>query len=121
MTDLLSKLKALSDGNRLRVVAVLMEQDELCACQIIELLQITGATVSRHLSLLVTSGILNSRKEGRWVYYRLDKTDALLIEWLESNIKGSANFAEDCKKLKKITASEPEDICRKQRGNAFCR
>ena len=61
--------KALSDQNRLRVVMALMTYDELCACQITEFLQISGATVSRHLGLLANAGIVSSRKEGRWVIF----------------------------------------------------
>jgi len=51
MKNTVSLLKALSDQNRLRVVAALLSEPELCACQIKELLNVTGATVSRHLAL----------------------------------------------------------------------
>ena len=71
MKNTLSLLKALSDKNRLRVVAALLSTHELCACQIKELLKITGASVSRHLALLIQVGLVDSRKKGRWVYYRL--------------------------------------------------
>ena len=52
METTLEILKALSDKNRTRVVAALWRFDELCACQITEFLQVTGATASRHLSIL---------------------------------------------------------------------
>ncbi|MCP4021796.1 MAG: winged helix-turn-helix transcriptional regulator, partial [Desulfobacteraceae bacterium] len=69
MEKTLSILKALSDKNRLRITAALLHYDELCACQITELLQLSGATVSRHLSLLHQSKILGRRKDGRWIFY----------------------------------------------------
>ena len=120
MNELLSKLKALSDSNRLRIVGALLHTEELCACQIIEFLKISGATISRHLSILVNSGILKSRKDGRWVFYSLDKTDDLLLEYLDKNIERSAKFAKDKESLKKITSQAPEEICRKQRGTGCC-
>ena len=73
MNNTLEILKALSDRNRLRVVVALMHMDELCACQIVELLHVSGATASRHMSLLIHAGIVESRKDGRWVYYGLSK------------------------------------------------
>ncbi len=57
MDDLLSILKALSDKNRLRIFCALLSYEELCACQITEFLQVTGATASRHLSIMVNAGI----------------------------------------------------------------
>ena len=49
MDGTVNLLKALSDTNRLRTVLALHRYEELCACQITELLQVTGETVSRHL------------------------------------------------------------------------
>ncbi len=118
MDDVLALFKALSDRNRLRVVAALMDFEELCVCQIIELLQISGATASRHLSLLVQAGLLTSRKEGRWIYYRLQRgvvNHLPLLEWLAQTIEGSADLQADRRTLTAIEACEPETICRKQR------
>ena len=71
MEPTLEILKALSDKNRMRVVAALWRFDELCACQITELLNVSGATASRHLGILQKTGLVESRKEGRWVYYKI--------------------------------------------------
>jgi ArsR family transcriptional regulator, arsenate/arsenite/antimonite-responsive transcriptional repressor len=116
-------LKAISDRNRLRSVAALMTYDELCAFQIIELLQIKGATVSRHLGQLVNAGILKSRKEGRWVYYRLNKSNDVIqpiISWINKELVNDEDLAHDRSTLEKILACDPVDICRKQRGEACC-
>jgi len=67
--------KALSDNNRLKVVIALTKKEELCACDIINIMDVTGATVSRHMSILLHSSIVKSRKEGRWVYYTLNRND----------------------------------------------
>ncbi|MEA2069112.1 MAG: metalloregulator ArsR/SmtB family transcription factor [Verrucomicrobiota bacterium] len=115
-------LKALSDMNRLRIVAALGRYEELCACQITELLQVTGATASRHLSVLQHAGLLASRKEGRWVYYRLAPPTATeaVFQWLEDSFAESEQFRADFQTLENIVEISREDLCRMQRGEACC-
>ncbi|VGO22862.1 ArsR/SmtB family transcription factor [Pontiella sulfatireligans] len=121
MNKPLEILKALSDRNRLRVVAALMHIDELCACQVVELLHVTGATASRHMGLLLHAGIVESRKDGRWVYYRLvDSIDPHLFQWLEYELKSVAGLEADRRLLETIVACEPEELCRRQRGEECC-
>ncbi len=67
-----SVCRALSDSNRLRVAAVLFHHRELCACHISDMLGIRAATTSRHMDVLLASGLVKSRKEGRWIHYRLN-------------------------------------------------
>ncbi|WP_337997775.1 metalloregulator ArsR/SmtB family transcription factor [Oleispirillum naphthae] len=62
--------KALADRNRLRILKML-EGGELCVCQIVAVLGLAPATVSKHLSLLRAAGLLLQRRDGRWAYYRL--------------------------------------------------
>jgi DNA-binding transcriptional ArsR family regulator len=123
MENLISIFKALSDRNRLRIFAALLVYHELCACQITELLQVAGATASRHLGLMVQAGLVKNRKEGRWVYYRLNRsTDVLspLPGWIKSKLKGSSEIKQDLNALEQITTIPPEDLCRQQRGEACC-
>ncbi len=118
MDKLTSLFKALSDPNRLRIIAALMENSELCACQITELLHLSGATVSRHLSILTSAGLINSRKEGRWVYFSLKEKGSelqALYHWMKSEFKKSKTVKGDKVSLKKITSCAPEKVCRKQR------
>ncbi len=103
MNKPLNAMKALSDRNRLRVVAALMNQEELCACHIIELLQVTGATASRHMGLLIRAGLVQSRKNGRWVHYRLTDTfPAPLLQWLETELQADPGIKADRRALAKI-------------------
>jgi len=105
MKQPLEILKALSDRNRLRIASALMSQEELCACHIIELLQVTGATASRHMGRLIRSGLVQSRKAGRWVHYRLTATfPAPLFQWLETEVLTDPGIKADRKALIKITA-----------------
>src|SRR5213083_1073593 len=67
----LSKLfRALGDETRLRIVA-LLSHGELCVCHIEAALSLTQPTASRHLGVLRAAGIVDTRREGTWVYYRL--------------------------------------------------
>jgi ArsR family transcriptional regulator len=123
MDDSLLKLKALADRNRLRIFLALTRYDELCACQITELLQVTGATASRHLGILVTAGLLKSRKESRWVYFSLDERSMDMdgmLEWLLPRVRTSEQVRTDLAALERIMAMDKEDLCRMQRGEACC-
>ncbi|MDX9860157.1 MAG: metalloregulator ArsR/SmtB family transcription factor [Rhodospirillales bacterium] len=65
--------KAIADGSRARILKML-EGGELCVCQITAVLDLAPATVSKHLSILRLAGLVLSRKQGRWAYYRLAET-----------------------------------------------
>ncbi|MGM0655951.1 MAG: ArsR/SmtB family transcription factor [Thermodesulfobacteriota bacterium] len=123
MDKTLALLKAISDKNRLRVLSVLLVYEELCACQIIEFLQVAGATASRHLSRMVNSGVLQSRKQGRWVYFRLNRDDASLtplFQWINRNVENSTQVRQDLEVLEKIACISCEDLSAKQRKNGNC-
>ena len=64
--------KALSDINRLMIVDML-SYGELCACKILEKLRITQPTLSHHMKTLCDCGLVNAQKEGKWMYYSLNK------------------------------------------------
>jgi ArsR family transcriptional regulator, arsenate/arsenite/antimonite-responsive transcriptional repressor len=116
MQDTLIIAKALADSNRMRVLAVLMGHEELCVCQITALLNLATATVSRHMSVLHGAGLVQSRKQGRWVYYRLSDTfPALLREWLEYSLRGSAQVDADRAAVAQVLACDPNELCRCQR------
>jgi ArsR family transcriptional regulator len=122
MFQQLEILKALSDKNRMRVVAVLWRFDELCACQITEMLQVSGATASRHLGILQKAGLVQSRKDGRWVYYKLLKPEGSeqLFQWMEHSLSGAEELVEDFQVVKKILGITREELCRQQRGEDCC-
>jgi DNA-binding transcriptional ArsR family regulator len=70
MKPYLAVTKALSDPSRVRMLCAL-RGGELCVCQLIDLLKLAPSTVSKHLSILHHAGLVDSRKDARWVYYRL--------------------------------------------------
>ncbi|MBP5185622.1 MAG: winged helix-turn-helix transcriptional regulator, partial [Clostridiales bacterium] len=59
---------ALSDSNRLEIVQMLSD-GEKCGCKLLERFEITQPTLSNHMKMLVESGLVNNRKEGKWQYY----------------------------------------------------
>ena len=71
--------KALADPTRLRVIA-LLRQRELCVCELCDALEATQSTLSTHLTLLRDAAITRTRKQGKWIYYRLSDQAAPLIE-----------------------------------------
>ncbi len=114
MQTALDTAKALADGNRMRVVVALLEHDELCVCQITELLSITMATVSRHMSILHKARLVQSRKEGRWVFYRLALAfPALICDWLKEAVRDSLEIKVDRQKLAEILACDTADLCKR--------
>lgn len=65
-------IKALSDVNRMMIINNL-SGGEMCACKLLEKFNITQPTLSHHMKILSECGIVNSRKEGKWTHYSLNK------------------------------------------------
>ena len=62
--------KAFCDENRLKILE-LLQNGEKCACVLLEKLEIGQSTLSHHMKILVQSGIVSSRSEGKWTYYSI--------------------------------------------------
>lgn len=96
--------KALGDSNRLRIACMLAVR-ELCVCEINAVLNISMSTISSHLKVLRNAGVVTSRKDGRWIIYKLDRSDNFIDSLLNVTIagmKGEATVVEDTAKLKVI-------------------
>jgi ArsR family transcriptional regulator len=74
--------KALADATRLRILRLLMA-GEVCVCDIHDTLNIPQAKASRHLAYLRRAGLVNTRREGLWVHYRLAKSADPVIATIE--------------------------------------
>ena len=123
MGKLQKLFSALSDKSRLRIIAALREYEDMCVCHIVELLKLSGASISKHLSILTQAGLLHSYKEGRWVHYRLDSSNHCcdqVMAWLEEQLYQTGIVKDDQLALKEIMSADREDICRKQRGDKCC-
>lgn len=67
--------KAFCDENRLQILA-LLQSGEQCGCVILEKLHIGQSTLSHHMKILVQSGIVSARNEGKWTYYSISAEGA---------------------------------------------
>lgn len=82
------ELKALSDPNRL-VILDQLKGGERCACNILDLLHISQPTLSHHMRILCEAGLVNCRRDGKWMHYRLNCDKFMeLSRLMESFIKG---------------------------------
>ena len=65
-------LKAIADKNRVKITYALCQDDELCVCDIANIIGVTVANASHHLRTLHKQGIVKFRKEGKLAFYSLD-------------------------------------------------
>ena len=72
MNELSPFFKALCEDVRLKIIEVLMPR-ELCVCEIIDFLNLSQPAVSHHMKILKQAGLVKDRRDGRWIFYSLDK------------------------------------------------
>lgn len=89
--DPVELFKQLSDTTRLRCLALLVSEGELCVCELTEALDLSQPKISRHLAQLREAGVVKSRRAGHWVHYRLHED---LPAWAMQIIKGMQSGAE---------------------------
>ena len=66
-------LQALADPTRLRLLNLLTQAVEICVCELVDALKIPQYKVSRHLSILASTGWVEDRRVGKWIYYRVSR------------------------------------------------
>jgi DNA-binding transcriptional ArsR family regulator len=115
MFEFLNITKALAEENRVRILLAL-EHCELCVCQIIELLELAPSTVSKHVSVLRQARLVEYRKDGRWMYYRLAEESAPVavteaLSWVKTSLAENRRIREDAKRLKDILKIDREVLC----------
>ena len=117
MREFMNITRALADEKRVRTLLAL-RNGELCVCQITELFGLAPSTISKHLSILFQAGLVESRKDGRWMYYKLPGKDSApareAIRWVEKALAGDLRVAEDRQSLKRILKQDTAELCRRQ-------
>lgn len=109
---------ALSDPSRVRLLAACLSQ-ERCVCQLVALLDLSNASISKHLAQLRDAGLLESRRDGRWVHYRLPDepgpvaADALAM--VRTHALHDDALVEDRATLTNIDRIDPHELARMQR------
>lgn len=108
MFDTVTIIKALSDENRLRIIMALRGK-ELCVCTLTELLDLAPSTTSKHLSILKQARLIESVKDGKFVYYRLAGPDSQnynlagpALSWLIESLKDRQQVQTDEAMLNEI-------------------
>ncbi|MDD5134528.1 MAG: metalloregulator ArsR/SmtB family transcription factor [Phycisphaerae bacterium] len=114
MLEVLNITKALSDENRVRAL-MMLAGGELCVCQIIEMLGLAPSTVSKHMSILRQAGLVETRKESRWIYYRLADRNVPkaceILNWLQKHLKNDKKILDDAKQLRKMQKMSKDELC----------
>ncbi len=115
MRDFLAIAKALADGTRLRALMALRD-GELCLCQLVDLLELAPSTVSKHLNMLYAAGLLERRKESRWVYYRLASRGASptvrqLLKLVTQSLANEATIMDDASALRCVLEKDAAELC----------
>lgn len=94
MSSTLKSLRALSDPTRLRIIA-LLEKDELSVNELQEVTRLGQSRISTHLGLLQESALVQSRREGKRTYYKLNEAaDSVAREFIQLAIRGAKEMAE---------------------------
>ncbi len=117
MLSFMNITKALSDENRIRILMALHANDELCVCNINDLLELAPSTVSKHLFLLKNARLVKARKDGRWMHYRLNRdpeapeivTQAL--NWIIDSIWHEPEIRGDREKLAPMLSAPFDSAC----------
>ena len=108
MENIALMFQSLDDPTRLRIVALLLEEDELCVCDLVAVLQLPQSTVSRQLSLLKNAGWLKDRREGVWIYYSINRSLApmqqFIIPVLRNFLPATEAAREDLARLRSLGA-----------------
>jgi DNA-binding transcriptional ArsR family regulator len=115
MRDFMAITKALADETRVRVLLAL-QRGELCVCQIVELTGLATSTISKHMSILKQARLVEGRKDGRWMYYRLagDPAPELVqrsLDWVAGSLAQEPMVLNDRKRLAAICTSDPQELC----------
>jgi ArsR family transcriptional regulator, arsenate/arsenite/antimonite-responsive transcriptional repressor len=118
MRDLMAVIKALADENRVRTLMALSPK-ELCVCQIVELLGLAPSTVSKHMAILKRARLVDGRKEGRWMFYRLAEDEATveakeMTALVSRLLANDSETREDAKRTRQILKTDRDELCRKQ-------
>ena len=113
--------KAFADSNRVRVLSAL-RGGELCVCELADALTLTQSTLSTHLQVLRESGLVESRRQGKWMYYRMAPGFAKFTEgvfqFFAEDLDGDAQIKTDGKRIRKRLAERENGEC--CRGFARC-
>lgn len=114
MREFLSITKALSDESRVRALLA-VKDGELCLCQLIDVLGLSPATVSKHMNILHHAGLVQRRKDGKWHFYRLAEVDddpvaRRALDWALDELKGDPRVRDDRRRIRQVRGRDLEEL-----------
>ena len=114
MKDFILVIKALSDPNRVKLLKMLQER-VMCVCEIQAALGIAQPTVSKHLKILESAGLVGRKKDGLWVNYHLsDGNSSPYAASLMGNLKHWLKDDPEIRGLmERVPGIQREEICKK--------
>ena len=80
--------KCLADDTRAKISLLVVSEGELCVCELTAALDLSQPKISRHLALLRSAGLLLDRRQGQWIYYRLNPD---LPDWAKTVLAQTAD------------------------------
>lgn len=112
MEDFIKQAKAIADPTRARMLK-LLEERELCVCDITDIMGLGQSTASKHLGILKMAGLVESRKDGTWSYYKLSDNiradNKNFLKFMASHINDDAQIKKD----KSLLTKRKPDTCKK--------
>lgn len=106
--------RAFSDRTRLRILH-LLRGEELCVCDLVDVLALPQPKVSRHLAYLRSAGLVVARKDGLWMHYKLAEPGSefhrSLLDCLGCCFESVPELKRDARRLGRSTSSCPTDCC----------
>lgn len=103
MNNMTTFFKTLSDDTRLRILMLLHREEALCVCELCEALDTHQPMISRHLAEMRKSGLVDSQRQSRWVFYSiapdLPEWSVNVLSEVVSGADGSGPFVNDHKRL----------------------
>ena len=91
--------KCLADDTRLKAMLLIQKEQELCVCELAEALDVSQPKISRHLAQLRECELLLDRRQGQWVYYRInDELPSWARDVLATTLKHNSDFISESNK-----------------------
>ena len=107
--------KGLADENRLRI-ACLLTQADLCVCELADALELHQSTLSNHLAKMRDTGLVETTKDGTWIYYRLASAPRKALELFRDDLQKDRGLQADNSRLKKRLEMRIEGKCYRSYG-----
>ena len=115
LRDFIKLSKAISDEARVRILK-LLENQELCVCQLMFILEMGQSTVSKHLGILKNAGLIEVRKDWTWSFYKLSKEgmntyNRKLLKFLSSILNDDSLILKDEERLREVIKKDIKILC----------